>query len=75
MFLGNIKQAFDKNPNLTNLLLDSFFKDQIQKCQVGVGSSVLGMFQCLTLVCFHLFMVSAVATIQYQGAVEAFCFL
>jgi 6-phosphogluconate dehydrogenase len=25
-FLGEIKRAFDKNPNLTNLLLDDFFK-------------------------------------------------
>ena len=35
VFLGNIKQAFDKNPNLSNLLLDSFFKEEIKKCQVG----------------------------------------
>jgi 6-phosphogluconate dehydrogenase len=32
-FLGDIKHAFDKNPNLTNLLLDPFFKEAIQKCQ------------------------------------------
>jgi len=32
-FLGNIKQAYDKNPELTNLLLDDFFKDAIQKSQ------------------------------------------
>ena len=25
-FLGKIKEAFDKNPQLTNLLLDDFFK-------------------------------------------------
>lgn len=34
VFLGNIKQAFDKNPNLSNLLLDDFFKKEVQKCQV-----------------------------------------
>jgi len=34
-FLGNIKAAFDKNPNLTNLLLDDFFLDKIQRCQAG----------------------------------------
>ena len=33
VFLGNIKEAFDKNPNLQNLLLDEFFKKEIQKCQ------------------------------------------
>ncbi|KAL4221562.1 hypothetical protein ACF0H5_019819 [Mactra antiquata] len=34
-FLGNIKQAFDKNPELSNLLLDEFFKAEIQKCQAA----------------------------------------
>lgn len=34
-FLGNIKQAFDKNPELSNLLLDDFFKAEIQKCQAA----------------------------------------
>ena len=33
VFLGNIKEAFDKNPGLQNLLLDDFFKKEIQKCQ------------------------------------------
>ncbi len=28
VFLGKIKEAFDNNPNLTNLLLDPFFKDK-----------------------------------------------
>jgi len=34
-FLGNIKSAYDRNPNLTNLLLDSFFTDAIKKAQGG----------------------------------------
>jgi len=34
-FLGNIKQAFDKNPELTNLLLDDFFRLAIQGAQAG----------------------------------------
>lgn len=34
-FLGKIKEAFDKNPALKNLLLDDFFKGEIQKCQTG----------------------------------------
>lgn len=33
VFLGNIKIAFDKNPDLTNLLLDDFFRDAIHDCQ------------------------------------------
>jgi 6-phosphogluconate dehydrogenase len=33
VFLGKIKEAFDKNPKLTNLLLDPFFKDKIEQSQ------------------------------------------
>ena len=32
-FLGDIKKAFDKNPNLTSLLFDPFFKKAIKSCQ------------------------------------------
>jgi 6-phosphogluconate dehydrogenase len=32
-FLGKIKVAFDKNPKLTNLLLDDYFKAIIDRCQ------------------------------------------
>jgi 6-phosphogluconate dehydrogenase len=32
-FLGEIKKAFDKNPKLSNLLLDPFFKKAIKDCQ------------------------------------------
>lgn len=32
-FLGKIKEAFDKNPNLVNLLLDPFFKNAVDKAQ------------------------------------------
>ncbi len=32
-FLGNIKKAFDNNPELPNLLLDPFFKEVIDQCQ------------------------------------------
>lgn len=35
VFLGKIKKAFDKNPNLFSLLLDDFFKGEIDKCQKG----------------------------------------
>ena len=33
VFLGKIKQAFDKNPELHNLLLDDYFRDVIHSCQ------------------------------------------
>ncbi len=33
VFLGKIKEAFDKNPDLVNLLLDPFFKDAVEKAQ------------------------------------------
>jgi 6-phosphogluconate dehydrogenase len=32
-FLGDIKTAFDKNPNLENLLLDDFFRAAVEKAQ------------------------------------------
>ncbi len=32
-FLGKIKEAFDTNPKLDNLLLDPFFKDAVQNAQ------------------------------------------
>lgn len=34
-FLGKIKEAFEKNPNLQNLILDDFFRDKIQEAQAG----------------------------------------
>ncbi len=33
VFLGKIKEAFDKNPNLSNLLLDSYFQEQVEAAQ------------------------------------------
>ncbi|HAS82744.1 MAG TPA: phosphogluconate dehydrogenase (NADP(+)-dependent, decarboxylating) [Verrucomicrobia bacterium] len=33
VFLGKIKDAFDKNPELTNLLIDPFFKTAVAKAQ------------------------------------------
>ena len=35
VFLGKIKEAFDANPELPNLLLDPYFKDVIEKAQAG----------------------------------------
>jgi 6-phosphogluconate dehydrogenase len=35
VFLGKIKEAFDNNPAITNLLLDPFFKAKVEKAQDG----------------------------------------
>ncbi len=35
VFLGKIKEAFDNNPAITNLLLDPFFRDVVEKAQNG----------------------------------------
>ncbi|MCK9640239.1 MAG: decarboxylating NADP(+)-dependent phosphogluconate dehydrogenase [Prolixibacteraceae bacterium] len=35
VFLGKIKEAFDKNPGLEHLLLDAYFKATIEKAQAG----------------------------------------
>jgi 6-phosphogluconate dehydrogenase len=32
-FLGNIKEAFDRDPKLLSLLFDKFFRGEIKKCQ------------------------------------------
>jgi 6-phosphogluconate dehydrogenase len=35
VFLGRIKEAFDKNTSLNNLLLDDWFTDKIDECQAS----------------------------------------
>lgn len=40
VFLGKIKAAFDKNPNLDNLLLDDFFTGELLKAQTGWREAV-----------------------------------
>ena len=35
VFLGKIKEAYDSNPELSNLLLDPYFKGIIEKAQTG----------------------------------------
>ena len=35
VFLGKIKEAFDKNPELTNLLMDDYFKDEVVSAQAA----------------------------------------
>jgi 6-phosphogluconate dehydrogenase len=39
-FLGKIKEAFNKNPELKNLLLDAYFSKQIQEGQLGWRKAV-----------------------------------
>src|SRR5437016_14483653 len=44
VFLGKIKEAFDRNPKLTNLLVDPYFAEEVQRAQAGwrraVGAGV-----------------------------------
>ena len=40
VFLGNIKAAFDKNPDLANLLLDGFFSGALNKYQASWRKAV-----------------------------------
>jgi 6-phosphogluconate dehydrogenase len=35
VFLGKIKEAFDRNPKLTNLLVDPYFAEEVQRAQAG----------------------------------------
>ena len=35
VFLGKIKEAFDKNPDIANLLLDSYFQGKLAEAQKG----------------------------------------
>ncbi|HSL87549.1 MAG TPA: hypothetical protein VK861_11480, partial [Bacteroidales bacterium] len=35
VFLGKIKEAFDTNPDITNLLIDPFFRDKMERAQNG----------------------------------------
>ncbi len=39
-FLGEIKQAFEKNPELENLLLDSYFTGVMERCQESWRTAV-----------------------------------
>ena len=45
VFLGKIKEAFDKNPELANILLDPYFKEKLSEAQRGwrnvVGQAVM----------------------------------
>ena len=41
VFLGNIKAAFDKNPDLSNLLLDDFFSGALNKYQASWRKAII----------------------------------
>ena len=59
VFLGKIKEAFDKNPDLTNLLLDPFFKEKIESSQAAwrrvVSESVMNVSDSRSFNRFELF--------------------
>jgi 6-phosphogluconate dehydrogenase len=41
VFLGKIKEAFDKDPNLDNLLLDDYFRGVVENCQAAWRRAVI----------------------------------
>jgi 6-phosphogluconate dehydrogenase len=41
VFLGNIKAAFDKNPDLANLLLDDFFSGALNQYQASWRKAIV----------------------------------
>ena len=41
VFLGKIKEAFDRDPSLSNLLLDPFFKKALEDAQEGWRSVII----------------------------------
>jgi 6-phosphogluconate dehydrogenase len=41
IFLGNIKTAYDKNPELANLLLDEFFASALNKYQANWRKAIV----------------------------------
>lgn len=52
-FLGEIKKAFDKNKDLSNLLADQFFMKAITRCQEGWRKAVaLGLEHGIPTPCF-----------------------
>lgn len=46
VFLGKIKEAFDRNPDLDNILVDPYFSEKMKEAQMGwrnvIAQSVLG---------------------------------
>ena len=55
VFLGNIKAAYDKNPDLDNLLLDDFFRDALHKCQPSWRKVRKLVIQCKPHFCRVIF--------------------
>jgi 6-phosphogluconate dehydrogenase len=44
-FLGDIKKAFDRNPNLVNLLLDPFFREAVETRQAAWRRAIVQAVQ------------------------------
>jgi 6-phosphogluconate dehydrogenase len=45
VFLGNIKAAYDKNPDLSNLLVDEFFSSALNKYQESWREAIVGAIE------------------------------
>ncbi|MCR5467933.1 MAG: decarboxylating NADP(+)-dependent phosphogluconate dehydrogenase [Lachnospiraceae bacterium] len=46
VFLGQIKKAFERNPDITNLMLDDYFKNEIESAMGGLRRIVSKMALC-----------------------------
>jgi 6-phosphogluconate dehydrogenase len=46
VFLGKIKEAYDKDPALSNLLLDPYFKEKIESLEEGWRNTVASAVRC-----------------------------
>jgi len=44
-FLGKIKEAYDKNPGLTNLLLDDFFRGEVNEYQAAWRRAIISAIE------------------------------
>jgi 6-phosphogluconate dehydrogenase len=44
-FLGKIKEAYDKNPGLTNLLLDEFFRGEVNEYQAAWRRAIISAIE------------------------------
>ena len=53
VFLGNIKEAYDRNPSLPNLMLDPWFTNKLRECSAGWRRVVaLGALSGVPTPCF-----------------------
>jgi 6-phosphogluconate dehydrogenase len=70
IFLGKIKEAFDKNPNLANLMLDPFFKKAISSGQRSWRNVFQPLLKSVPMPRFH-----RACILGWFGATESSLFI